>query len=90
MRTFLLSTLAILSLGLVHAEGCVPTTSDALWTSCYASDQCYYGAFDVCQPQCLFSYWLYEESNDIPGLQRGDEVHDDTCGGVIDSDTIVW
>lgn len=37
---------------------------------------------------CLFSTWIYVESNDIPGLQRGDEMHDDTCGGQIQSDSI--
>lgn len=39
---------------------------------------------------CLFSVWYYEESNDIPGLQRGDEVVDDTCHGMIQSDSILF
>lgn len=39
---------------------------------------------------CLFSIWTYEESNGIEGLQRGDEVHDDTCGGTIESDTLAF
>jgi hypothetical protein len=38
---------------------------------------------------CLFSIWVYEETNGIPGAQRGDEVVDDTCHGMIASDTIV-
>jgi hypothetical protein len=41
----------------------------------------------VCQPQCIFSIWPYLESNEIAGLQRADEVRDDTCG-VIEGDTI--
>ena len=43
---------------------------------------------DLCQPECIFSIWFYEESNGIPGLQRGDEVKDDTCHGMIEADTI--
>lgn len=39
---------------------------------------------------CLFSIWLYYESNGIPGLQRGDWVVDDSCHGMIESDSFVW
>lgn len=39
---------------------------------------------------CLFSVWFYYETNGIPGLQRGDEEHDDTCHGMIESDTILF
>ena len=45
-----------------------------------------YIAIDLCQPDCVFSIWLYPESNGIPGLQRGDSVVDDTCHGMIDAD----
>lgn len=38
---------------------------------------------------CIFSIWIYQESNGIPGLQRGDEVYDDTCHGMVSPDTIV-
>lgn len=39
---------------------------------------------DPCQPvigdnSCLYSAWLYEESNGIDGLQRDDEVHTDVA-----------
>jgi hypothetical protein len=37
----------------------------------------------------MWSTWVYEESNGIDGLQRGDEIVDDTCHGMIASDTIV-
>jgi hypothetical protein len=37
---------------------------------------------------CLFSVWIYQESNGIDGLQRGDEMKDDTCGGEIEMDTL--
>ena len=53
----------------------------------------YYVDIDYCHVsqnnnECLFSIWLYEETNGIDGLQRGDEVVDDTCGGLIEADTI--
>lgn len=45
---------------------------------------------DLCQLDgCALSIWFYEESNGIPGLQRSDEVKDDTCGGAIEGDTII-
>lgn len=50
----------------------------------------WYHIWDNCQPECLFSYWLYEESNGIPGLQRGDYVVDDTCHWMIESDTMIY
>lgn len=41
---------------------------------------------------CLFSVWYYEETNDIPGLQRQDEVHSDVqdCDGDVQGDTIPY
>ena len=50
----------------------------------------YYVDNDLCQPECLLSVWVYEESNNMEGLQRGDEVVDDTCHGMIASDTIIF
>lgn len=35
----------------------------------------------------LLARRIYEESNGIDGLQRQDEVVDDTCGGVFPGDT---
>lgn len=49
----------------------------------------YYVELDTC-PMCIFSVWIYEESNGIEGLQRGDEIVDDTCHGMIRADTIVF
>lgn len=51
-----------------------------------------YYAFTDCwtyDPQCNPSFWVYEETNGIRGLQRGDETVDDACHGQIRSDTIV-
>ena len=50
----------------------------------------YYLDNDLVQPEYLYSIWIYEESNGFGGLQRGDEVVDDTCHGMIESDTIIF
>lgn len=36
------------------------------------------------------AFWVYEESNGLPGLQRGDEFHDDTCHATIQQDTLIF
>lgn len=41
-------------------------------------------------PSHLFSFWVYEESNGIDGLQRGDPVVDDTCHGMISPDLLIY
>lgn len=41
----------------------------------------------ACYP---ISPWIYEESNGIAGLQREDELQDDTCHGMIAGDTIIF
>lgn len=48
-----------------------------------------YLAIDKCTPECLFSVWVYPEANGIPGLQRADEMRDDTCHGMIDADVLL-
>lgn len=52
----------------------------------------YYHDQDICWSSgtCVSSYWIYEESNGLPGLQREDEIVDDTCHGMIPGDTIVF
>ena len=51
----------------------------------------YYWDNDWCQPGCsIFSFWIYEESNGIDGLQRGDEWVDDTCHGMIAADRLIF
>ena len=81
-----LLTLAAISIALPAAlADCTPTTSTP-----EVSAGGLYLDNDLCQPVCLFSIWLYQESNDMEGLQRGDEVVDDTCGGAIDSDTDIF
>ena len=51
-----------------------------------------YADNDLCQLDCGYSFWIYEEFNGIAGLQRGDEVVNDVkdCLGEVDSDYIVF
>lgn len=45
----------------------------------------------ACDPECgPYTIWIYAESNGIPGLQRADDRRDDTCGGAIEADTVVF
>lgn len=51
----------------------------------------YHDADLVClNTEAICSFWTYEESNGIPGLQRGDEVADSTCHGMIAPDTVIF
>lgn len=83
-----LATLLFLA-GSAIAEGC-PTTQDPTLTLPTPVGT-YYVQNDACQPECLFSIWVYEESNGKEGLQRGDEtcVDDGCCGGPDQPDTII-
>lgn len=92
MRTvLLLALLAMLAIP-VDASNCVPSRSDPevdtdpLGTG---AGPRYYVDNDpsIC---CLVTLWVYEESNDIDGLQRDDDVRDDTCRGTIAPDTLVY
>lgn len=50
----------------------------------------YYVDNEFCQPDCLFSIWVYQESNGEEGLQPHDEFEE--CGSFEDpyeSDTII-
>ncbi|HUR67654.1 MAG TPA: hypothetical protein VM370_00280 [Candidatus Thermoplasmatota archaeon] len=85
MRTWLviLSWLAIIASPAAYAD-CEPTTSQPeidAFGFYVDNDSCF---------DCFITIWIYQESNLIPGLQRGDELHDDTCGGMIASDRIVF
>lgn len=98
-----LVTLAALSIMIPAgmADTCTPSTSAATVTTPAtgvdetsggpsSSSGIYYFVNDACQPDCVFSDWLYQETNGIDGLQRGDEVVDDTCGGLISPDTDIF
>lgn len=74
------------------AEHCTePTSDEAELTTCVGGvEPCFYVDNDSCQPECTFSLWIYQESNGYPGLQRGDEMEDGTCHGMVEPDTIVF
>lgn len=91
MRTILI-LLAALAFALpVDASHCTTyTTSMAeLDTGLAGGSTRYYVDNDWC-PQCHLSLWIYQESNGIDGLQRADEVVDDTCHDMIRGDTIIF
>lgn len=98
--------LLIASLSLMtsaQGEGCHLTTSQAdvdtgpltgpAGVRHYLVDDCFISS---CSPP--FSnvhvdgtFYIYEESNGIDGLQRADEIADDTCGGRVGvGDTIIF
>ena len=84
-----LATLATLAIAApVSAQECTPTTSSPEVDTGETGAGRYYADNDVVIGG--FSFWIYQESNGIDGLQRGDEVFDDTCGGAIESDTIIF
>lgn len=94
MRVVLLSIAVLgLALGSASADGCTPTTSTAVAVGgFYVSEDCYLDPIlEGRDPYCLviFSLWVYEEANGLPGLQRQDEVVDDTCQGAIPGDRII-
>lgn len=78
---------------------------DALIPDCSGAedDDFVYFDNDPCQLQgCVLSFWVYQESNGYPGLQRKDVpsrdddaphapwLKDDTCDGLIQPDTILF
>lgn len=88
MKILSLLLAATLSISLfATADGCEGTTSPA-----EVAAGGFYVAFDNCLGvDCLTTVWVYEESNRVAGLQRADEVVDDTCGGAAGAgDTIVF
>lgn len=87
MRTLLLAVAALgLVVGVADAEHTCPTTEPTATIT--AGDATFYVINDLCQPQCLFSVWIYQETNGIPGLQRCDELGA-SCSD-CDGDTIIF
>lgn len=100
MRTLLVPFALVLALAGASAEGCTPTTTRATFTV-HAYGGIGYYAYDAClddspraQEECMYwgawAVWIYQESNGIAGLQRDDEMRDDTCGGMIQGDTVIF
>lgn len=88
-------TLGILLTSIAAADECQLTTSEP-----YLAAAGHYLVIDcgiaVVGPECdgpafdaLGIWWVYEEANGVAGLQRNDDIYDDTCGGLYPSDKIV-
>lgn len=70
-----------------YDDSCTPTTSrPEIDTGSTPAGQLY---VDNDFHPDMWSIWVYEESNGINGLQRKDEMKDDTCG-MIPGDTIIF
>ncbi len=102
MRVLLASALVLALAVPAAAQGCVPGEADPEWCI-YANVgiplPCirdlhqivtHYIDNDRCQPECVFSIWIYQETNGIEWLQRDDRYVDNTCGGQIDADQVVF
>lgn len=84
---------ATLALGGAVADHCAgPSTTTPILTlhwlggnGLYVTGDVFCAAADV----LMCGYYVYEEANGIAGLQRGDELVDDTCHGSIAPDRIV-
>jgi hypothetical protein len=76
MRTLLVLAIVSLVIPLASAQTCSNTDPNAKQID--TSLGTYYLVVDNCpsvENGCLFSIWIYEETNHIPGLQRDDEVN---------------
>ena len=89
MRTAIALLLALfVTAGAARAEHCAEATPEVTLDTPVGT---FYVDNELCQPDCLFSVWIYQESNGQEGLQRGDETctDDDECCGQ-EADTIVF
>lgn len=76
----LLALTLLLATAAAAEDGCERTTSDPEVDTGDTPVGRYYVDNDPCQPGCLYSVWIYPETNGEDGLQRQDEMKDDTCG----------
>jgi hypothetical protein len=99
MYTVILGLAALAMLVPAHAEEICYTTSPSTATipdATGAAGGDIYVDNDLCQTDpvnpCVFSIWVYQETNGIAGQQRGDEVVNDvancTDGTVSDTDIV--
>jgi hypothetical protein len=89
MRAILLLTLTLLPAFSAASEGCTPNTSPAIDSGESAAGR-YYVVPGFLDPFGEDDLFVYEESNGIDGLQRDDVWRDDTCGGEISGDTVLF
>lgn len=90
LRTFLaLLAVATLVLGGARADNC---TEEADLTISLPTGETYYIMDDSCLQDCrAVSFWVYQESNGQPGLQRcgWESELPECCDGLYEADTVV-
>lgn len=84
--TTLITAALLLLASAANADDACETDEDA--TPIGLGDRTFYVINDICQPvvgsgECLFSLWVYEETNGQPGLQRDDEFGEHCEGDTI-------
>ena len=96
MYTVLLTLAAFAMLVPANAdESCLgtPSTDLTIPDATGAAGGDIYVDNDFCQLDgCAFSIWIYQETNGVAGLQRGDEVENDVanCNGEFAADTDIF
>ena len=90
MRLILALSVAVAIALPVGAEHCETWTTSEPVSDLSFFGLPYYLDHDLCQDYMICPTWVYEETNGITGLQRGDDIVDDTCHGQIESDAIVF
>lgn len=81
--------LVMLACSSAVARECEPSTSTPLVDTGTPDAARFYLAVECPLGPCVAAVWLYAESNGHGGLQRQDDHHDDTCGGLIEPDTLI-
>ena len=95
MRLVLAIAFALALLPPAGAQECVPgasTSNEDMTVVEVPNPVCgtvCYVVVDHDMEGCFGAVWVYPEANGIAGLQRGDECHDDTCGGQVGADVIL-
>lgn len=90
---FVLFVLMALIAPATQAGDCAPSTSEPeLDVTGGPAGRLYldYDCLFLVHPDDCFSVWIYRESNGLDGLQRSDEIVDDTCNGMIVADEVLF
>lgn len=69
---------------------CTVTQSTPFYKTTILSQTYYLVVLGCDSGICPFAEYLYEETNNIEGLQRHDGLRDDTCGNSALADLQIW
>jgi len=83
MNRIVVGLLTLVALSIAIPAGLAGHCAKSSTTPAELISDKYYVVADVCQPTCVFSVVVYEETNGRVGLQRADSVVDDTCHGRV-------